>query len=181
MADRDRDLAVPIADSYWVQPGLLLAGEYPGAYREDHARERLDRFVRAGIRSFIDLTEETEPLSPYHFLLGDLGGVNVSDCRHQRYAIRDAGVPAKALLETILRTMKQEVAAARPVYVHCWGGIGRTGTVIGCWLVEQGMTGKEALQRIAELRRGVPDAYISSPETEAQRQCIINWVKRGDT
>ena len=34
--------------------------------------------------------------------------------------------------------------------MHCWGGVGRTGTTVGCWLVRHGRSGTEAL---AELRR----------------------------
>src|SRR3712207_6971239 len=42
-------------------------------------------------------------------------------------------------------------------YVHCWGGIGRTGTVVGCYLVEHGMDGEQAIAAIAEWRAGTPD------------------------
>lgn len=31
------------------------------------------------------------------------------------------------------------------VYLHCWGGIGRTGTIVGCWLARNGFPGKAAL------------------------------------
>ena len=40
------------------------------------------------------------------------------------------------------------------VYVYCWGGIGRTSTAVGCWLVRHGMTGDEALAEIAERWQG---------------------------
>ena len=40
--------------------------------------------------------------------------------------------------------------AAGGVYVHCWGGIGRTGTTVGCWFVRHGRTGDQALAEIAE-------------------------------
>jgi protein-tyrosine phosphatase len=63
------------------------------------------------------------------------------------------------------------------VYVHCWGGIGRTGTVVGCYLVRHGMTGQEALAEIKRLRRNLPftDRIRSSPETDAQKQMVLNW------
>lgn len=76
----------------------------------------------------------------------------------------------------ILRTIRDEIAAGRPVYVHCWGGIGRTGTVAGCWLVEDGLTGPEAIARIAELRWHTPDRSRSSPETGEQCDYICRWV-----
>ena len=45
----------------------------------------------------------------------------------------------------------------RTVYVHCWGGIGRTGTVVGCWLVRHGLTGRGALDQIADWWLHGPD------------------------
>ena len=36
--------------------------------------------------------------------------------------------------------------AGRRVYVHCRAGIGRTGTVIGCYLAEQGLDGPAAVR-----------------------------------
>jgi protein-tyrosine phosphatase len=62
-------------------------------------------------------------------------------------------------------------------YVHCWGGIGRTGTVVGCWLVaREGLTTDAALQRIAELRKDTPDRGLGSPETKLQRRFVLQWL-----
>ena len=38
------------------------------------------------------------------------------------------------------------------VYVHCWGGVGRTGTVIGCRLADQGLSFPDVMSRLTELR-----------------------------
>jgi protein-tyrosine phosphatase len=52
--------------------------------------------------------------------------------KYVRQSVRDAGVPqGREQMERILATIRDEVAAGRPVYIHCWGGIGRTGTVVG--------------------------------------------------
>jgi hypothetical protein len=48
----------PIPDAYWIIPGRLLAGPYPGSRREGMVRQRLLRFLAAGITLFLDLTEE---------------------------------------------------------------------------------------------------------------------------
>src|SRR5688572_20285195 len=63
MSDHER----PHLNSYWVRPGLLLAGEYPGAFDEAWARRKIRRMLEAGIRVFVDLTEEGE-LAPYDHL-----------------------------------------------------------------------------------------------------------------
>jgi protein-tyrosine phosphatase len=81
-------------------------------------------------------------------------------------------------MSEILDTIRLELNDSRPVYFHCWGGIGRTGTVAGCWLVEQGLSPDEALERINVLRRRVPDRGMSSPENETQREFVRSWRRQ---
>jgi hypothetical protein len=50
-------LVVPIPDSYWVIPGRLLAGEYPGHKDEAQTLVKLRRFSEVGVTLFFDLTE----------------------------------------------------------------------------------------------------------------------------
>jgi ADP-ribosylglycohydrolase/protein-tyrosine phosphatase len=167
---------VPIPDSYWPFEGRLLAGEYPGAPTRTAARAKLAKLLDAGIRTFIDLTEQHEPLEPYAEVLNALASERGIEARHLRFEIPDLGIPAgRERMVAILAAIRDEVATGRPVYVHCWGGIGRTGTVVGCWLVEQGLTGEAALERIADLRQNTPDGWRQSPETEEQRRYICGW------
>ena len=125
----------PIPDSYWVVDGLLLAGEYAGAPSAPRARRKLDALLDAGIRSFFDLTEEGE-LLPYDDMLRELASDRRIAVAYERVPIPDLGVPRPAELQALLSQLKVNVSAGTPSYVHCWGGTGRTGTVIGCWLVE---------------------------------------------
>ena len=63
------------------------------------------------------------------------------------------GVPTIPHMTRILDEVDGALADGGSVYVHCWGGIGRTGTVVGCWLVRHGLDDGDAVARIAELRR----------------------------
>ena len=168
----------PIPDSYWLIEGQLLAGEYPGAADEDEARRKLEAILGAGIRSFIDLTETTDPLEPYEPILTELAGELGLDVRYQRLAIRDMSVPTTEVMATILTTIESELAAGRPVYFHCWGGIGRTGTVAACWFVGQGHSCDEAFAMLKELRAPTPDAWKESPQTETQKAFVRSWRPR---
>jgi protein-tyrosine phosphatase len=168
----------PIPDSYWLIDGMLLAGEYPGTYRDADTREKLTKFLDAGIRTFIDLTETREPLTKYDGVLRELSEQRKIETRHLRHSVRDGSIPGdRGQMERILATIRAEINAGRPVYVHCWGGIGRTGTVIGCWLVESGLAGVTAIEKIAQLRANTPDRHMASPETEQQRRYICEWLE----
>ena len=167
--------SLPVPDSYWVQSNLL-AGEYPGALDTDQARFKLRRFLWAGITFFLDLTEEDE-LRPYAPLLLQEAAAQRINIEYRRVAIRDLSTPSRATMVDILTTLDQALASGHIVYVHCWGGIGRTGTVVGCYLVRQGRSGPEALAEIARQRAGTPDGWRSSPETEAQRRMVLEWTE----
>ena len=167
----------PIPDSYWVVDGLLLAGEYAGASTAARARHKLEALLDAGIRTFFDLTEEGE-LSPYDDMLRELARDRAIAVSHERMPIRDLGVPDPSDLYALLARIAINIAEGTPSYVHCWGGVGRTGTVIGCWLVEhQAMDGNDALTRIEELRRDLPDSGRRSPETDEQCALVRGWAE----
>jgi protein-tyrosine phosphatase len=68
------------------------------------------------------------------------------------------------------------VAAGRAVYVHCWGGRGRTGTAVGCYLARHGLAADDqALAMLRYLRRTDARAEAESPETTAQKDFVRRW------
>jgi protein-tyrosine phosphatase len=92
-----------------------------------------------------------------------------------RDPIVDLGTTTIPHMTRILDDVDAALDAGGSVYVHCWGGIGRTGTVVGCWLVRHGLDGGDPLGRIAELRRDLSAAVVASPETSAQRAMVSAW------
>jgi hypothetical protein len=161
---------VPIRDSYLVADGLL-AGEYPGSADPDEAARRIRAFARHGVTLFVDLTHPGDPLEPYTRLL-DTGAVRVA------HPIVDFGTTTVPHMARILDDVDSEIGRGGLAYVHCWGGIGRTGTVVGCWLMRHGLDRGDPVGRIAELRRDVSGASVASPQTDAQRAMVRAW-KRG--
>jgi hypothetical protein len=164
----------PIADSYWVRPGRLLADEYPGAPTESKAHRKVRRMVQAGFDFFLDLTEPGE-LVPYRKLLHEEAAAQGHTAIHRRMPIPDGGVPTREEMVRILDTLDAALEAGHRVYFHCWGGIGRTGTVAGCYLVRHGMAGDAALAEIARRRQGTPDGHRPAPETAAQWEMVQSW------
>jgi ADP-ribosyl-[dinitrogen reductase] hydrolase len=168
----------PIPNSYWATPAVLGC-EYPGDKTAALARAKLTALLDAGITDFFDLTEAHEfiPYEPLLQELADQRGVVVRGVvvRYQRYPIRDVNVPTPAVLEDVLAALADTVAAGRKAAVHCWGGVGRTGTVLGCYLVRtQQVSGAEALASIAREWQSVEKSHRvpRSPETEAQHLLV---------
>lgn len=166
--------SVPIPNSYWVRPGQLLAGEYPGSMTHAEAMERVQKLLNAGVTSFIDLTEEGE-LPAYDALLPELTEQQV---RYRRLPILDHGLPeSPAHMVKILDFIDGELAAGRCVYVHCRAGIGRTGTTIGCHLIRGGLANEDALDRLQTLWQqcGRAKRWPTIPETDEQVEFVRMW------
>jgi hypothetical protein len=166
----------PTPDSYWVIPGRFLAGKYPSSLEPFLARQMIRAFLDCGIDYFLDLTEEGEGgLNFYIPYLKEAAAELGIAFTHKRFPIRDFSVPKPELIMEILDDLEKALADGHRVYLHCYGGTGRTGIVVGCYLVRHGMTGEQALKQIATWRKGTPDERRNSPETEAQRRMVLRW------
>ena len=146
----DRSPPQPHGNCYWVRPGHLLAGEYPGDRNAAVAQRRLRTHLDCGVMFFLDLTETGE-LVPYESDLPALTAARGLAVEYRRWPVVDLSVPrCQQEMVASLDTIDAALASGHCVYVHCWGGVGRTGTVIGCHLVRHGQTGEEALRTLAE-------------------------------
>ena len=171
----------PIPESYWVLAGRLLAGEYP-ALRDDEygTRQRLSAFIRDGFDTFIDLTCEGER-PPYLLILQEQARRDKRQIQHQRFSFPDFDVPAPEAMAATLDTIDAALAEGHKVYLHCAGGIGRTSTTVGCWLIRHGMKPAEALSHLRELYRDAAQSLIAPhcPESDEQVKFILNWEEDG--
>ncbi|MGA2490794.1 MAG: phosphatase [Anaerolineales bacterium] len=171
----------PIPESYWVVPGSFLAGGYPIAYLDEAAaRACLSAFLEAGFNTYFDLTRLGELPAYLPDLQEQAARYNIS-IHYQRITVQDRGLPAHDQMAALLDAIDAALAAGRKVYLHCWGGIGRTGMTVGCWLVRHGMTGGQALIRLNELYQTAEQSRLISqaPETDAQVRYILDWIEDG--
>jgi ADP-ribosylglycohydrolase/protein-tyrosine phosphatase len=151
---------------------LLIAGQYPGSSgRVTHVLKMSD-IVTMEIDSIVNLMEleELKRFSPYQKALQFVS----SNLKIHHLPIRDMDIPEDLILQKILDTIERDISSGKRVYVHCWGGHGRTGTVIGAWLVKEGMSSKEALEQIKAQRLLTLFGDAPSPQTPEQ----IDVIKR---
>ena len=162
----------PLPNTYWALPGSLLAGEHPAGVSLQDTRRRIERLLAAGIECFIDLTqpgeaERYEEALPFRI-------------EYLRKPIRDHGLPdRREHMREILDCLHDALASGRPAYVHCRAGIGRTAMVVGCLLVERGLSGEEALDELTRIWQQTDRSNFrpTIPETEAQTEYVRDWTR----
>jgi protein-tyrosine phosphatase len=176
----ESDRKVPFLASYWLPDGSLIAGQYPGAPDADDARDKINALLDVGVRTFVDLTAEEDGLAPYDDLLREEAALRNIEVEYVRIPIRDAGIPKAGIMEEILDIIHVAQERNSLPYVHCWGGIGRTGTVVGCHLIETGQSANDALSLVQKLFEGFQRKRhpFQSPETEEQRLFVSRWQRR---
>jgi hypothetical protein len=175
---------VPFHRSYWVVPGKLLAGFYPGAKDPKEAAAKLTALLNAGIRHVINLMEPDERdrtgqlFVPYDDVMDSIAAKRRLTVTFDQLPIKDLSVPTERHMTRILNQIDLCIKHGKPLYVHCLGGIGRTGTVVGCYLVRHGLaTGKNVLEMIRDLRKDTEDSDRQSPETREQRKMLVGWQR----
>jgi len=175
-------LQTPFPRSYWVIPGKILAGAFPGDKDSIIAQDKLQRLFDIGIRCIVNLMQPDETNHDGQTFADYSKSFNEIADRHQkrveclRLPIRDLCIPSATKMKDILDTIDKSVDMGQPVYIHCWGGIGRTGTTVGCYLMRHRIADSDTvIGKIKRLRRGDAAGHRSSPETAEQAEFVKNW------
>jgi len=135
----------------WVIEGELAAMAMPDGYEEDWRELR-----RLGVGAVVNLT---------------LRGFYMEDPEKYGLAslhlpIADFEAPEPQQVDRFLEFCDEQMAAGRPVVVHCVAGRGRTGTMLACYMVRKGMDPDEAVSWVRRIREG---AVENSEQMDAVR------------
>ncbi|TWU37489.1 Dual specificity phosphatase, catalytic domain [Novipirellula aureliae] len=174
----------PCNRTYWVIDDVLLAGAYPGRPDPADHRQRIASLFNAGMRTFINLQEENEtnnsgkPFVRYDNELRRLASDRSEQIAHLRFPIPDGGTTSIDRMRCILDAIDLSLAADRPVYIHCFGGMGRTGTAVCCWLLRHRLISTEnVFERLTQLRQAdVERASWKAPENADQAAFVLSWL-----
>ena len=176
--------SVPFDQAYWVVPEKLMAGCYPGAENPAEANRKLAGLIDSGIRHIVNLMGSDEinrsgiRFVSYENRLQNIAEARGCDVAVERMTIKDMDVPDRLTMARILDRIDANIEANRPVYVHCLGGIGRTGTVVGCYLARHGYAvDRQVIPYIQNLRKNTAAGHLMSPETNQQIELVCSWVE----
>jgi len=142
--------------------GWVLENELAGA-QGPSSIEDLSYLHQQGVRAVIRMEERT--------IAADTG--NMIDLIDMFEPVQDFTPPEMEQIQRMIEFIDQQIEDSHPVAVSCYAGIGRTGTVLACYLVHRGEEPGEAIYRVRELRRG----SIETPEQEEAVFKYSEWAK----
>lgn len=146
----------------WIIPGKLAGAAMPGVVHSvDHDLVALRTM---GVTMLITLTEND-------FSQDDL---HRHGLRNLHLPIRDREAPTVAQVKMLIARMDVLLRRGEVLAVHCLAGLGRTGTVLASWLIQDGLSARAALERIRKIEPG----YVQSQEQEDFLQQVETDLRR---
>ena len=151
--------------------GNVLAGEHPlfGIYKSS-IRGNIPALWEFGITVFLDLTQSYEVPEYASFLPSDVQRIS--------FPIRNCDVPSSVesvmdLFRRLEQLMHEQPRAK--LYIHCHGGVGRTGIIVACYYIYfEHLSFEEALDKMGRQYAQAPRSkFMNAPETKRQ----IEYVK----
>lgn len=144
-----------LLDFFWLIPHKLAGSEIP-------TRRTDFKWIQTqGIKAIVSLTET--PL--------DLDGLLSFGFEVYHLPVRDLTAPKPQQIDSFVELVHQLLADEKPVLTHCLGGMGRTGTMLACYLVSIGKDPRNAIKTVRQKR---PGAIHQMKQSES----ILNYARR---
>jgi len=170
------DFRGPTPTSNWVIKGRVMAGAYPGSREENEHNATMKQILDSNISTFVCLMEVEELKSFRPYL--PTAQTMKPDIKYVAFPIPDNLVRENERVEEFVNELEKLVQEGEVLYVHCWGGHGRTGTIIACLLARlAGLNASEALRYTEAYHHCRVDYRRQrSPQNEMQRNQVRQIV-----
>ncbi|MEQ9021507.1 MAG: dual specificity protein phosphatase family protein [Pseudomonadales bacterium] len=89
--------------------------------------------------------------------------------KYENFPITDHSVTSISDVKPLAKRLLQEIKSGEHLVVHCYAGIGRTGMICCCILMENGLTAGEAIAITSEKRQ------LKVPETREQTEFVLTY------
>ena len=123
------------------------------------SKEEIDWVKQEGVKSIVTIREE--PLEEEW----------LEDVNYLHIHSNDMGVPEFDDLINSVDFLHQRITNDEPVMVHCLAGLGRTGTILACYLIKyEEMSADDAIQKVRNERHG-------SIQSFSQEEMIFRFEK----
>ena len=123
------------------------------------SKEEIDWVKQEGVKSIVTIREE--PLEEEW----------LEDVNYLHIHSNDMGVPEFDDLISSVDFLHQRITNDEPVMVHCLAGLGRTGTILACYLIKyEQMSADDAIQKVRNERHG-------SIQSFSQEEIIFRFEK----
>lgn len=173
-----------------------MAGAYPGLLEDQRNDQQLKCILNKGIDTFVCLQAEVDDeipeeewragngLRPY---FADAKRLSKKDLIWRHLPIIDGGAADDDVMEALVCDLLDDVRAGRVLYVHCWGGHGRTGIVVCLILaVLYGISAVEAFKRVQACHdTRIEPQGVKSPTTVVQRsqvkRLLLKWKNKQES
>lgn len=152
-----------------IAPGKKDLNGFTGAHDRDLTADLDALFEQFRATVFVSLMEDFEYR---RFGISALfPGVRERGAQVLHYPIVDVSVPTNpATFRVLIERLYAQVQAGEQVFVHCKGGLGRTGLVVACLLVRLGHSAAEAVRITSETRKG-------TIQTRSQEQWVYDYAR----
>jgi atypical dual specificity phosphatase len=129
----------------WLEGGRIAGSSLPSSL------EHLLWLHRQGIRAIVSLHPINREVQQ---------GIDSIGIAHKLLLVEDMGVPDDGQIQEFLEFVGDQLAQGKPCLVHCYAGIGRTGTMLALYLVSKGVGAHEAIERLGGLQSRAQQALI---------------------
>ncbi|WP_133131347.1 protein-tyrosine phosphatase family protein [Legionella yabuuchiae] len=142
----------------------FFAGSHP-AWDKSKELENLTELYTLRVKVIISLEEEyTDSISKIWPNFGE-GYRHITKSENVNFFIPDFEAPSLIQLETIVNFILKEIDNEQNLFIHCRGGLGRTGTILAATLIQKkDMTSSDAIQYV---RQNYSEYAIETFEQEA--------------